>query len=799
MASQVELEEMVVRLTADVQQYLHGLEAVRKKTEEVAKHTEEHAEKIEKIGEGLEGFAHKLEKAFAFVGITVGLREAYEKFEQAERMMIRLDAAIEVNGGDVKKTTADYMKFANQIRDTTAYSKADVLTSIQRAETLGLTGEAAKKATKDALALAAATGMDTQTAVQAITMYEQGNKHLLQRSLHLHGVTDAQELNEKIQQRLAMGYKIMEAEGETAGAKLERTWSKLGVVTKQIGGIVSKAIEPIVDKLQAAADWFEKLSSSQKDYVIYAGVTAGTIALLASQWSKVTLVYKKVIALQAVLQASTVRGTIIAAGEAIASLTGKLVILVTTSKLAQAGIVTALAAGLTYLGAEILGVNKELREMDERLKSLSVNADKWKEFQKAQTGKAIREAAAIDESEPGKGQEILEDRLKKIKEQVEDEKAALKSLKKSEREATGSLFKSALTTMGGWIVGDPHKEAEKAIQSVKDQIKSLEEQAEETKHKIEEMLHPKANPEDILRAKEELKRLKEEYKTLGMTDIEKRKFELTAKHIEPEQVDKITKQMELNEARKQIAEDTKKNAEEIQKTLQGQSDELIKINQTEEERKRWEFQLAGATKDQLDLYDKMADKIDKAKRAKEESNRLDGVAKKLREEMKTPLDSFMESQDDLNAALKAGKITQDQYVFGINKAEEAFNKAGDAAAKAKTQVQQLNGILSGSAEAKFAISSFLQGQQQDAYVSAQKRAAQGLGEGQSLENYKSTQTRGDMINATIMESGFAAVVSAILSTMSTDKSAVDPSTSISVSGGIDLSSIWYTMPGALTR
>lgn len=143
----------------------------------------------------------------------------------------------------------------------------------------------------------------------------------------------------------------------------------------------------------------------------------------------------------------------------------------------------------------------------------------------------------------------------------------------------------------------------------------------------------------------------------------------------------IRKEMEL-------ASEISKVEKELQKSIDtfGMSSEQIKI---------WELQQKGAT----DAAVAHAKALAESFKTKEEDKKLDDEAKKIKEEMRTPMQKFIDEEAKLRKMLDKGFLSWDQYQKGVAKAKEEMGKMGQKTDEmSKKQQEMISGLTPGSAK-----------------------------------------------------------------------------------------------------
>lgn len=279
MAAEEELMEMVVRLVGENERYLHSLDEAVEHTESAAKHIEAATEHVKHFSEQVEGFGRSAANALAFLGLATSAEQAFEKFESLERTTLRLEAAIEGNGRAAERAMEQYNEFAAAMARTTLATRPQALSLVQTAEMMGVTGEHAERAARNAYFLATATNQSAESMIYATTAMEQGNYHLLRRLPGLRGVHDQTMLLDRAQRMIAQGQRMENNLLESTGGQLTKLKRSFFELTVQIGKLISEGLRPIIDYTKRAIDWFNTLSPEVKRVATY--VLAFALALLS--------------------------------------------------------------------------------------------------------------------------------------------------------------------------------------------------------------------------------------------------------------------------------------------------------------------------------------------------------------------------------------------------------------------------------------------------------------------------------------------------------------------------------------
>ncbi len=263
MATETEIERMVVRLVGDASQYVKTLEQAQEKTE---------------------SFGRAVLSVLGAIGAKNWIEKGLHNFEEAELIGLKLTAALEANGRQVDQTREEYRKFAAEMERTTTAEDDAVLGMLQVAESLGITGKAAERAVKNSIALAAAKGGEAQAYIRLTAALEQGNSEMLGRMLPaLRGIEDDSERAAKAQEMLAKMFGTARAEAESHSGKLKILHRDYGNLLEDFGELAAEVAGPVVKALTDLTALFKSMPTWLKAVVVaLAALTAGILASAAA-------------------------------------------------------------------------------------------------------------------------------------------------------------------------------------------------------------------------------------------------------------------------------------------------------------------------------------------------------------------------------------------------------------------------------------------------------------------------------------------------------------------------------------
>ena len=204
-------------------------------------------------------FTKFMKSALGIGGAVIALRmlirtgkdliDAYGVQEQAEN---RLAAAIRATGGDVEELMDQYTAFASEIQQVTTVGDEQTLALIQIGESLGITRSKMQEATRGAIGLSKAFGIDMNMAMRGIALAYEGNYTQLSRYIPaLRTAGDEAERQAVLQEAMANGFEIARAEAETGTGAMLQLQNAIGDLKEQGGQSLTEFLTPSIKGLTA--------------------------------------------------------------------------------------------------------------------------------------------------------------------------------------------------------------------------------------------------------------------------------------------------------------------------------------------------------------------------------------------------------------------------------------------------------------------------------------------------------------------------------------------------------------------
>ena len=210
--------------------------------------------------------------ALAMAGIGGGLYAVKKGFDyvtkaamKQEDALFLLEASLKAAGEYSAGAMKGFEAFAASIQQATIYGDEEVLALMQLMKSLGVTSNALEKATKMAIGLAAATGRDVRSMSMYIALAQQGEFTMLRRYIPaLRSTTDATEQLRIITEFAARGFKIAEAQAETASGAITQMRNAYSDVAEVIGDAFLPSMKKVAKKQK---EFLEEHKSALRDYL----------------------------------------------------------------------------------------------------------------------------------------------------------------------------------------------------------------------------------------------------------------------------------------------------------------------------------------------------------------------------------------------------------------------------------------------------------------------------------------------------------------------------------------------------
>ena len=246
------LANLLIKLGLDNKEFNNGLDDAKKKTNIFA--------------DGIKRLGGMMAAAFSVAVITSFIKSAVAAGKEQIKVENELGAAIRANGKDVESNLNAYKAFASQLQRNSTVGDETTLSLIRLAETMQ--SKAPMEATKNAIALSKALGIDLNTAIKMAVMAQSDMYTMLGRyvpALRTAG-TEAERTAE-YNKLLASGMQMVSDELNTAPGKIIQNENAWGDLKERLGAFIlqSKIVSFVLNQMNddltisnSSLKWYEK-------------------------------------------------------------------------------------------------------------------------------------------------------------------------------------------------------------------------------------------------------------------------------------------------------------------------------------------------------------------------------------------------------------------------------------------------------------------------------------------------------------------------------------------------------------
>ena len=184
----------------------------------------------------------------AAIGPVKDLTQAFSKQQDAD---VALAAALKATGQYSQKSYSDLKNYASELQKITTVGDETSESLMQMALNMGLSSEKAKEATKDAIAMNAAFGIDLKSGVKYASLAMQGQYTMLARYIpQLRGVKNEAEGAAKFQKAMADAFSVATAKTKTYAGQMAQMQNVIGDVKEILGSLLADVLTPIFTKIK---------------------------------------------------------------------------------------------------------------------------------------------------------------------------------------------------------------------------------------------------------------------------------------------------------------------------------------------------------------------------------------------------------------------------------------------------------------------------------------------------------------------------------------------------------------------
>ena len=200
---------------------------------------------LKKIGGGLKTLGSGFKKlgiagvaaTTAIIGGLVAVTKAYAEQESVNN---KLKATFDAAGESGAKAVAQWGAWATEIQRTTTLGDEEIMSLVTLGKTMGVTNDKLAEATKGAIGLSKAFGIDMTSSMKMVALAQQGEFEMLQRYIpELRKATTEAEKQEIVTRAMANGFKVAEAELDTVAGAFKALKGVVGDAMQEAGKAVA--------------------------------------------------------------------------------------------------------------------------------------------------------------------------------------------------------------------------------------------------------------------------------------------------------------------------------------------------------------------------------------------------------------------------------------------------------------------------------------------------------------------------------------------------------------------------------
>jgi phage-related minor tail protein len=239
-------EEIRIEIKTQVSQAIAGLKQVESTSDKLLS-------SIKKLGIAAAA-------AFSVNKIVDYAKASIKAYAEAEASVVKLNAALKATGQFSESTSRDLRDFATEMMRITVVDDDAAVSLLQVGVNMGLTAEQSKEATKGAIGLSRAYGVDLDSAMKAVAGAMQGSTAALSRYMpQLKSATSEADKMRMVQEGLASAFDVAKAETDSVLGTQEQLKNSLGELREAFGYLAAtelkntnKVMKDFVDRMADA-------------------------------------------------------------------------------------------------------------------------------------------------------------------------------------------------------------------------------------------------------------------------------------------------------------------------------------------------------------------------------------------------------------------------------------------------------------------------------------------------------------------------------------------------------------------
>jgi len=180
----------------------------------------------------------------AMTAVVAASAVVVKAFAEQEKAVNALESALSTMGDDVLKLLPKFTKLAAEIQNLTGIADESTIALMAQIRNLGVMPDQMEKATKGAIGLAKALGLDANAAARYTALALQGEFTILQRYVPaLREATSEAEKQAIVTDLMNRGFKQAQAELNTVSGRWRELKGRVGDLLESFGEVISKGID----------------------------------------------------------------------------------------------------------------------------------------------------------------------------------------------------------------------------------------------------------------------------------------------------------------------------------------------------------------------------------------------------------------------------------------------------------------------------------------------------------------------------------------------------------------------------
>lgn len=197
--------------------------------------------------------AARMTLGFATIGgaaVAMGrsVRQSFDAFARLEAAQNRMATAAEMAGENVDRVVPQYNALAAEMQQLTVVSGGAATELIALAQSMGVTSRDMGQVVRGSIGLSRALGMDTTSALRAVTNAMEGNFTQLQRYLpQLRTATTDAERMAIVQKAMSDSFEVATRETQTVSGTIEQYRNAIGSLREAQGALLAQSARPLLE------------------------------------------------------------------------------------------------------------------------------------------------------------------------------------------------------------------------------------------------------------------------------------------------------------------------------------------------------------------------------------------------------------------------------------------------------------------------------------------------------------------------------------------------------------------------